>query len=56
MVEEFTNNFESSSLRKRIFAYNEQDSLVGWANFLLQSGYKTLAKAKTFTIAYEIEW
>jgi hypothetical protein len=38
-----------------ITLYNEKDSIVGWINVLTQSCYKTLCKAKIFTIAYELE-
>jgi hypothetical protein len=35
-----------------VYTYNEKDSIVGWINFLTQSAYKTITKARIFTIAY----
>lgn len=47
--------FKESTLRKKISTYDQKDSTVGWINFLTQSAYQTLAKAKNFAIAYELE-
>lgn len=54
-IEEFTDRFENSDMRKLVTTYDEKEPTVGWINFLTQNCYKTLAKAKLFTIAYELE-
>lgn len=53
-IEEETDIFPGSTLRKVLSVYDEKNPLVGWINFLLPGSYQTLAKAKNFTIAHEI--
>lgn len=54
-VEEYTDNFSDSKLSKVISFYNEKEPTIGWINFLTKAAFKTLAKAKNFTLAYELE-
>jgi len=32
--------------------YDEKEPLVGWINFVTPNSYKTIAKAKNFTVAH----
>lgn len=54
-VEECTDNFESSNLRKKVSIYDEGERMIGWINFVTENIYKTLAKVNIFTIAYELD-
>ena len=53
-VEEYTDSFADSKLKKVISVYNEKDPVVGFTNFFTQNIYKTMAKTKGFTLLYEL--
>ena len=55
MVEEIPTTFNQKEDKPIAIYEKNQEKTIGWINFLTDKPYKTMARAKTFTLSYEIK-